>query len=201
MVEPSSNQPEIEPLTRTQILIAMGVTAVVLLLVTKLWLQFDTVDVLPLRWSGSALLLGLGVGAGVTVASALVYQLWPAYRHAADFYLQMVLKPLLWPDLIWLGLLPGLSEELLFRGVMLPALGLNESGLLVSSLCFGILHFSSFQQWPYVIWATFIGLLLGFSALATGNLLVPIVAHVATNLIASFLWKVNNSNRNHSLKL
>jgi membrane protease YdiL (CAAX protease family) len=179
----------------------MGVTAVVLLLVTKLWLQFDTVDVLPLRWSGSALLLGLGVGAGVTVASALVYQLWPAYRHAADFYLQMVLKPLLWPDLIWLGLLPGLSEELLFRGVMLPALGLNESGLLVSSLCFGILHFSSFQQWPYVIWATFIGLLLGFSALATGNLLVPIVAHVATNLIASFLWKVNNSNRNHSLKL
>ncbi len=201
MVEPSSNQPEIEPLTRTQILIAMGVTAIVLLLVTKLWLKFDPVDILPVRWTGPNLLLGLGVGIGITVASALVYQLWPAYRHAADFYLQMVLKPLLWPDLIWLGLLPGLSEELLFRGVMLPALGLNESGLLVSSLCFGILHLSSFQQWPYVIWATLIGLLLGFSALATGNLLVPIVAHIATNLIASFLWKLNNPNRSHSLKV
>lgn len=179
----------------------MGVTAVVLLLVTKLWLRFDTVDILPVRWTGLDLLLGLGVGVGITVASALVYQVWPAYRHAADFYLQMVLKPLLWPDLIWLGLLPGLSEELLFRGVMLPALGLNESGLLVSSLCFGILHLSGFQQWPYAIWATLIGLLLGFSALETGNLLVPIVAHVCTNLIASFLWKFNNRNRNRSLKV
>lgn len=201
MIEPSSNRPEIEPLTRTQVLIALGVTAVVLLLVIKLWLYFDTVDLLPVRWTGSDLLWGLGIGVGITVLSALVYQLWPAYRRAADFYLQMILKPLLWPDLIWLGLLPGLSEELLFRGVMLPALGLNESGLLVSSLCFGVLHLSSFQQWPYVIWAMLIGLLLGFSAIATGNLLVPIVAHIATNLIASFLWKLNNSNPNRSLKV
>lgn len=189
MVEPANNQPELEPLTRTQVLIFMGVSAVVLLLAAKLWLHFDPVNVLPVRWTGSNLLLGIGVGGAITAASSLIYRLWPAYRHSADFFVRLVVKPLIWPDLIWLGLLPALSEELLFRGVMLPSLGLNWSGLLVSSLCFGILHFNG---WPYVVWATIVGLLLGFSALATGNLLVPIVAHITTNLAASILWKLGN---------
>ncbi len=192
VAKPVPNQPEIEPLTRTQVLIAMGVTAVVLLLVAKIWIHFDPLTPLPLHWHPWHLLLGSGIGLGITGASALVYHFWPGYRAAANFYLQLVLKPLLWPDLIWLGLLPGLSEELLFRGVMLPALGLNWTGVVVSSLCFGVLHLSGWQQWPYVIWATIVGLLLGYSALETGTLLVPVVAHILTNLIASVLWKLND---------
>lgn len=195
MVTPDK-QPEIGPLTRTQVLVFMGVTAVVLLVVAKLWLHFDSVTRLPVRWTSASVLLGVGIGGAITAASALVYRLWPAYRQSADFYVQLVVKPLIWPDLIWLGLLPGLSEELLFRGVLLPALGLNWSGLLVSSLCFGILHFSG---WPYVVWATLVGLMLGFSAMATGNLLVPIVAHIVTNLLASILWKLGHRNSQQPL--
>lgn len=186
------DQPEIEPLTRTQVLIAMGVTALVLLFVAKLWLHLGSVTLLPLQGTPEALLLGLGIALGITVLSSLVYRLWPAYRQSADYYLQMVLKPLVLPDLIWLGLLPGMSEELLFRGVMLPAVGLNATGVVASSLLFGILHLSGPQQWPYVVWATSVGLLLGFSALATGNLLVPIVAHIVTNLLSSYLWKLDH---------
>jgi membrane protease YdiL (CAAX protease family) len=186
------NQPEFEPLTRTQILIAMGVTAVVLLVVAKLWLHLGSVTLLPLRRTTDALLLGLGIGVGITGASSVVYRLWPAYRQSADFYLQLVLKPLILPDIIWLGLLPGMSEELLFRGVMLPAIGLNATGLVITSVLFGVLHLSGKQQWPYVVWASVVGLLLGFSALATGNLLIPIVAHISTNLISSYLWKLGN---------
>ena len=94
------------------------------------------------------------------------------------------------PDIIWVGLLPGLSEELLFRGVMLPALGFNVTGVIISSVCFGVLHLSGSEQWPYVVWATAVGLLFGFSALLTGNLLVPLVAHVLTNLVSSYSWKL-----------
>ncbi len=36
-------------------------------------------------------------------------------------YLQ-VLTPLSWPDLLWVAALPGISEELLFRGALIPAL-------------------------------------------------------------------------------
>ncbi|HEY9833917.1 MAG TPA: CPBP family intramembrane glutamic endopeptidase [Stenomitos sp.] len=186
------DQPEIEPLTRTQVLIAMGVTALVLLFIAKLWLHLGSVTLLPLHGTAEALLLGLGMALGITGLSSLVYRLWPAYRQSADYYLQMVLKPLVLPDLIWLGLLPGMSEELLFRGVMLPAVGLNATGVVASSLLFGVLHLSGPQQWPYVVWATAVGLLLGFSALATGNLLVPIVAHIVTNLLSSYLWKLDH---------
>ena len=91
-------------------------------------------------------------------------------------------------------LLPGLSEELLFRGVMLPALGFNHLAVIVSSICFGVLHLSGSGQWAYVFWATIVGVMLGYSAFFSGNLLVPIVAHIVTNLVSSYLWKIQQSN-------
>lgn len=173
-----------------QVLAAMGVTAVLLLLLSKTWLYFDSAGLLPLRLSLRDGLLGLGLGLAITLTSGIVYRLWPTYRYSADTYLAMVLQPLHWPDLIWLGLLPGLSEELLFRGVMLPAIGLNTLGIVVSAASFGILHLSSLQQWTYVVWATVVGLVLAAAAVLTGNLLVPIVAHTVTNLISSVVWKL-----------
>ncbi|MEP0927556.1 MULTISPECIES: CPBP family intramembrane glutamic endopeptidase [Cyanophyceae] len=182
--------PQLEPLTRVQVLVAMGVTAVVLLLLSKAWLYFDSVELLPVRLSWIDGLLGVGLGLAITLASGVVYRLWPAYRQSADTYLTLVLQPLQWPDLIWLGLLPGLSEELLFRGVMLPAIGMNTLGIVVSAASFGVLHLSSLQQWTYVAWATAIGLVLAIGAVLTGNLLVPIVAHTVTNLVSSVMWKL-----------
>lgn len=190
MTDPTPNAPELEPLTRMQILVAMGITALVLLGISKMWMRLGSVVLLPLEWNSTVLLWGLGISAIVTLTSGLLYRFWPAYRDSADFYLNLVLKPLAWPDLIWLGLLPGMSEELLFRGVMLPAIGLNPIGLVISSLCFGALHLSGKNQWPYVVWATIVGLMLGLSVLITGNLLVPIVAHIITNLASGFLWKM-----------
>jgi len=188
-------EPEIPSLTRTQVLVAMGVTAIMLWLVAKLWLRLGSFSVMSWHWHEKELLLGVGLGLTITGMSGLAYQLSPAYRRSADFYLEMVLTPLVLPDLIWLGLLPGLSEELLFRGVMLPAFGLGHLAVIVSSVCFGVLHLSGAQQWPYVVWATIIGLILGYSALLSGNLLVPIVAHILTNLVSSYLWKTAQSSQ------
>ena len=196
MAEKLPENPEFEPLTRTQVLVAMGVTAIILLVIAKLWLQFGSVSLLPIKLIGIDLLKGCAIGLAITGGSAIVYRLWPGYRRSADVYLEVVLKPLFWPDLIWLGLLPGLSEELLFRGVMMSALGLNATGLILSSFCFGILHLGGIDQWPYAIWATAVGLLLGYSFLDTGNLLVPIVAHICTNLISSCVWKWENAGVN-----
>jgi uncharacterized protein len=188
--QPSLQPPELDSLSRTQILMALGLTAVLWLIAARLWLLTPFAGgLLPFNWNLSHLGLGLGCGLGILAASGVVYQLWGQYRQAADFYLNLVLKPLAWSDLIWLGLLPGLSEELLFRGVVLPTAGLNWFGLIISSLCFGILHLSGKQQWPYVVWASLVGGALGYSAIATHNLLVPVVAHVLTNFLASLLWK------------
>ncbi|WP_414543872.1 lysostaphin resistance A-like protein [Nostoc sp. CCY0012] len=189
MVEQQNPEPEIPYLTRTQVLVAMGVTAILLWIVARVWLNYGNFYLFRWYWSIKDVLWGVGLGLIITALSGLAYRLCPPYRKSADYYLEIVLKPLVLPDLIWLGLLPALSEELLFRGVMLPALGLDSVAVIVSSLAFGVLHLSGPQQWPYVIWATIIGLILGFSALISGNLLVPIVAHMITNWISSFFWK------------
>jgi len=180
---------DLEPLTRIQILSVMGVTAVLLLGVAKAWQYWGQVGLLPVALGWWALWWGLVLAVAIVLSSGVVYQVWPAYRQSAASYLELVIKPLLWWDLIWLGLLPGLSEELLFRGVMLPALGLDFSAVIFSSVVFGVLHLSNPNQWPYVVWATVVGLALGYSALVSGNLFVPIVAHVLTNLVSSALWK------------
>ncbi len=187
------NNLETEPLTRTQILVVMGVTAVLLLAVSKLWQKLGSIALVEVQLTGNGFLLGIAVAGGIIAASSIIYRLWPEYRRSADAYLELVIKPLIWPDIIWLGLLPGLSEELLFRGVMLPALGFDLTAVILSSVLFGVLHLSGLQQWPYGVWATIVGFALGYSALVTGNLLVPIVAHIITNLISSSLWKAGKS--------
>ncbi|MDF5707567.1 MAG: CPBP family intramembrane metalloprotease [Nostoc sp. S4] len=190
MIEQQKQEPEIPYLTRIQVLGAMGATAIILLVVAKVSLHFGNFSLLSWKLNQRDLLLGVGLGFAITALSGLTYRLWNSYRQSADFYLEVVLKPLALPDLIWLGLLPGLSEELLFRGVMLPALGFNHLAVIVSSLCFGVLHLSGSQQWPYVVWATIVGIILAYSALLTGNLLVPIAAHMTTNWISSYMWKI-----------
>lgn len=191
MTNPDSNSPDLNPqtLSRIEVLIAMGVTAVVLLVIARIVLYFSPVPLLTLGWQPQLVGMGLALGLVITGASGILYRLWPAYKASANVYLEMVLPTLAWPDLVWLGLLPGLSEELLFRGALLPTLGLNGMGLILTSLLFGIMHFSGIQQWSYIVWASIIGLVLGMSAIATHGLLVPITAHITTNLISSCLWK------------
>ena len=193
MTQQQKHEPEIPYLTRTQVLIAMGVTAIILWIIAKMWLQFGDFSLMSWRWNQKELLLGIALGLTITGLSSLAYRFFPFYRKSANYYLEIVLKPLALPDLIWLGLLPGLSEELLFRGVMLPALGLDHFAVVVSSICFGILHLSGSGQWAYVAWATIVGVILGYSAFLSGNLLIPIVAHIVTNLLSSYLWKIQQS--------
>jgi hypothetical protein len=193
VAQQQKQEPEIPYLTRTQVLVAMGATAILLWIIAKVWLQFGRFSLMSWRWHETELLWGVLLGLSITALSGLAYRLWSDYRRSANYYLEMVLKPLALPDLIWLGLLPGLSEELLFRGVMIPAFGYDHFAVILSSACFGVLHMSGSQQWPYVVWASVVGLFLGYSALLSDNLLVPIVAHIITNLISSYFWKIGQS--------
>ena len=80
--------------------------------------------------------------------------------------------------LIVLGLASGLAEELFFRGLLAPLVG-----VLVSSVAFGALHqLRGRTGWIWSGWAAGMGLLFGGLFLATGSLLGPVVAHVAINV-------------------
>lgn len=193
MTPQQHQEPDTPFLTRTQVLVTMGVTAIILWIAAKACLKFSGVSLMAWHWNEQDFLLGIGLGLSITILSGIAYKLFTPYRRSVNSYLDIVLKPLALPDLIWLGLLPGLSEELLFRGVLIPALGLNHFAVFVSSISFGILHLSSPQQWTYVVWATIVGLVFGYSVVLNGNLLVPIIAHITTNLVSSCLWKMETS--------
>jgi hypothetical protein len=83
----------------------------------------------------------------------------------------------------------GIGEEVLFRGFLQRALGawMGEwPGLLAASVLFGAVH----PVTPgYVVIASAIGIYLGGLWLATGNLLVPILAHGLYDFVALLLLR------------
>lgn len=183
---------DLEPLSRSQVLLALALTALFLLLVAKAWQAWAGLSLLPVSIAAPGVMTGLGLGLAIVCASYGAYRLWPGYGRSTDAYLHLLLTPLHWADLLWLAILPGLSEELFFRGVVLAAIGFNWWGLLVSSATFGALHWSGPRHWPYAIWAGVVGLSLGASAIATQNLVVPVLAHISVNVLTSMLWKANH---------
>jgi uncharacterized protein len=87
-------------------------------------------------------------------------------------------------QLALISLLAGVGEELLFRGVIQPIFmswfGMVV-GLCLASLVFGLLHALTTA---YAVLATIVGAYFGWLALATGNLLVPIIAHALYDFVA-----------------
>ncbi|AFZ52526.1 CPBP family intramembrane glutamic endopeptidase [Cyanobacterium aponinum UTEX 3222] len=187
-----SNQPNLNSFTRTQILGFMGITALILLIISQIWQRLGKINLIPVKFNLHDFSMGVLIAIAIILASSILTRVWEDYRHSAEKYLNLIISPLILADLIWVGLLPGLSEELLFRGVMLPAFGYDWLALILSSVFFGILHWSEVSSWHYVVWAIIIGFVLGYSAYITGNLLVPIVAHSLTNFVSSLLWKLKH---------
>jgi membrane protease YdiL (CAAX protease family) len=145
------------------------------------------------RWLGIAPLESLNhrVGAGIlwgTVAAlplfaALCWMLTTTYgplrRLVAMVEQEMgsFLAPLSLLQLAVLAALAGFSEEVLFRGVLLPGLARELTpvgGLVASSLLFGLVHFASRA---YAVVAGVMGVYLGVLFLLTGSLVAPIVSH------------------------
>jgi hypothetical protein len=85
-------------------------------------------------------------------------------------------------------LLAGLGEEMLFRGVIQPAIAGAVGGqmgvvvgLVAASLLFGLAHAVTPT---YAALASLIGLYMGWLWIYSGNLAVPIVAHAVYDLLA-----------------
>jgi membrane protease YdiL (CAAX protease family) len=98
-------------------------------------------------------------------ARALYRGLRPAVRDAGD------------ATIVVLAVASALGEEMLFRGLLVPVLG-----VVASSVLFGALHqIRGRARWAWMGWATVMGLLFGAVFAATGSLAGPLVAHLAIN--------------------
>jgi membrane protease YdiL (CAAX protease family) len=71
----------------------------------------------------------------------------------------------------------GLGEELLFRGALMPWIGLAASALV-----FGLLHVGPDRRYlPWTVMAVGMGFVFGLLMKLTGDIVAPVVAHVTIN--------------------
>jgi membrane protease YdiL (CAAX protease family) len=158
------------------------------------WLLSGVLTVLSLAWaaarhlplattlapSASPLALGVLVGAALWLTIPLLLRS-PSMRRVWTEVLLPFSRTLGPRDIAVVALLSGFTEELFFRGILLP-----EIGLVPSSLLFGALHALCLV---YFLWATVIGAALGALALTSGSLVTAIAAHATYNLGALLLLR------------
>jgi len=130
----------------------------------------------------AGLLWGLGLG-GILAGSSQAISRWTPWGRRLSRLLARIVGSLHPADALLLSALSSFAEEIIFRGVILPYLG-----LVVSSILFGLAHVIPRKGlWPWSLWALLAGLCLGWVALATNGLLASILAHFTVNAVGLLL--------------
>jgi uncharacterized protein len=129
-----------------------------------------------------ALGLSAGLGVGLGLLSVLLTRVavthfgWARGLHAE---LRPVARDLTLGRILVISCFSSIGEELLFRGMLQPWVGLVPGALL-----FGLVHqIPGPSRWVWVGWATAVGLGLGAIFQLTGSLLGPLLAHAIVNAI------------------
>ena len=123
-------------------------------------------------------LVGLAI-AGLVVMStrALVGRVAFATRLHAE--LRPLARSMSAAAVIYLALSSAFGEELLFRGLLEPWIGIVPQAII-----FGALHqVGGSSRWVWIGWATVMGFMLGAMYRCTGSLVGPITAHAIINAI------------------
>ncbi|XP_065875145.1 uncharacterized protein [Euphorbia lathyris] len=146
--------------------------------------------------------LELIAGTIVLISSCryLLLKTWPDFAESSEAANQQVLTSLEPLDYIVVSFLPGISEELLFRGALLPIFGMDWKSALLSASVFGVLHLGSGRKYSFAIWATFVGLVYGYAAIVSSSIVVPMASHALNNLVGGILWRNTSKGLTNSVE-
>ncbi|MBW2699466.1 MAG: CPBP family intramembrane metalloprotease [Deltaproteobacteria bacterium] len=88
-----------------------------------------------------------------------------------------ILGPMHWRVILMLAIASALAEEVLFRGILQPIVGLP-----LTALAFGLLHIGPNRRYlPWTAMALGMGFVLGGLLILTGSLWAPICCHGVIN--------------------
>ncbi|KAL9423772.1 hypothetical protein AB3S75_035791 [Citrus x aurantiifolia] len=135
--------------------------------------------------------LELITGLVVLVSSCryLLLKTWPDFAESSEAANQQVLTSLEPLDYLVVAFLPGISEELLFRGALLPLFGMDWRSVLAVATVFGALHLGSGRKYSFAVWATFVGFAYGYATIVSKSIVVPMASHALNNLVGGILWR------------
>ncbi|KAE8653745.1 Leucine-rich repeat-containing protein [Hibiscus syriacus] len=119
----------------------------------------------------------------------ILLKTWPSFSESSETANKQVLSSLQPYDYLIVAFLPGMSEELLFRGALLPVFGFDWKSVLVVSTLFGVLHLGNGRKYSFAVWATFVGIVYGYATIVSSSLIVPMASHALNNLVGGLLWR------------
>lgn len=156
----------------------MFVPSIALGVVGAVWLFFR-----PFPYELKTSLLGLVLTA-VALVILLLGAAWilektvPSFRYASSLLEQALSRfRITLPFAFALAALSAVSEELFFRGALMPLLGLWGQAIL-----FGLMHPMPRRAFIYTAFTFVAGLCFGYATLLTGSLYPAIAAHFLINL-------------------
>ncbi|CAI9093298.1 OLC1v1028767C1 [Oldenlandia corymbosa var. corymbosa] len=130
-----------------------------------------------------------GLVLGVSSCRYILLNSWTDFAEsseAANYQVLSSLEPL---DYLVVAFLPGISEEMLFRGALLPLFGINWMSVVAVATLFGVLHLGSGRKYSFTIWATLVGIAYGWATVASSSIIVPMASHALNNLIGGIIWR------------
>uniref|UniRef100_A0A0D9ZWV3 CAAX prenyl protease 2/Lysostaphin resistance protein A-like domain-containing protein n=1 Tax=Oryza glumipatula TaxID=40148 RepID=A0A0D9ZWV3_9ORYZ len=120
----------------------------------------------------NAVLQACTLTSSLLLAGGLVLrETWPDFRYSSETANRQILTSLETFDYIVVACLPGISEEVLFRGALMPIFGLNWISAFVTGAIFGILHLGNGRKYSFAIWATFVGVAYGLATIASSSII------------------------------
>lgn len=120
--------------------------------------------------------LGIALGAIVVVSTRRLVDRFVWAQELARA-LRPFARDLSGTGIVVVAVLSSVGEELLFRGLLQPWLG-----IWLQAALFGVLHqMRGPSRWAWVGWASIVGLSFGAVFALTGSLLGPILAHALIN--------------------
>ena len=148
---------------------------------------------LVLGWPIRAV-VGLGLGLAVGWCASRVLARWSSARPMRELNAELARG--LWSNEPWVlaltAVIGGAAEEVFFRGVLQPWIG-----VWLSAFAFGAVHIrfrERFWLWPLL--SVGFGLVASLMLVATGTLLAPIAMHVWVNVMAQRRLDRLNATRN-----
>lgn len=135
--------------------------------------------------------LELIIGLVVLISSSryLLLKSWPDFAESSEAANRQVLTSLQPLDYLIVAFLPGISEELLFRGALLPLFGFDWKSAMLFAAIFGVSHLGSGRKYSFALWATSVGLVYGYATIASSSIIVPMASHALNNLVGGILWR------------
>ncbi|XP_040968003.1 uncharacterized protein [Gossypium hirsutum] len=119
----------------------------------------------------------------------ILLKTWRYFAESSDTANKQILSSLQPYDYLVVAFLPGMSEELLFRGALLPVLGFDWKSVIVVSTLFGVLHLGNGRKYSFAVWATFVGIVYGYATIMSSSVIVPMASHALNNLVGGLLWR------------